>query len=578
MPTPLLYLPLKPPVRYDLVQPLANWLDDDTTQSRFGGGSSNNIAANDGAQWVVPKPTFCSVECRTELLRIASLRNCLAEHLQDSHHSALDHEMLRDCQDYHATLLEFEKRGFPTKMSSSDFDEVSNGGDGGSGSTNNSVNLTWRGAFSKTQHEMHHSLVWDRICTLWNIAALQSAKASFDSDPKSKDGLKIAISYLQQAASNLAVCRQIVSAQIESDEDVISTVDVSVAMLEFWETMCLAQAQTCIYRMANLGGGSVRNHTTLAYLVQGAAPLYNDALKFAQDPRLQSEIPKQCQDWAAQCKAQSLLCQARAHFHMSIEHRLSKTAYGKEIAHLQRTLSILKEASALCNATQVLKEASKLLSSLSSKNKDEYSPMAAAAATIQPDIDNLTRLANDRLHQADIDNCNIYMEAIPPQEDLPEIRSQTMVKRDLPMPTEMLTPRVKLFEWEDDPNRHPKPSAPPPPSNPGDDNDDHEEDDDRDGGSYGDGFLPPPPPPPGYDNANFLVDGGGEEEGSILQLPPPPIGPPGGPPLPPPPAYDLVQPIPPPTSPPPPPAYRSNLQRTDSDLARELQAKFDMEG
>ena len=565
MPTPLLYLPLKPPVRYDLVQPLADWLDDDTTQSGFGGGSSN--VANDSVQWVVPKPTFCSVECRTELLRIAALRNCLAEHLQDSHHSALDHEMLRDCQDYHATLLEFEKRGFPTKMSSSDFDEICNGGDGGgTGGTTTSVNLTWRGAFSKTQHEMHHSLVWDRICTLWNIAALQSAKASFDSDPKSKDGLKIAISYLQQAASNLTVCRQIVSSQIESDEDVISTVDVSLPMLEFWETMCLAQAQSCIYRMANLGGGSVRNHTTLAYLVQGAAPLYNDALKLAQDPRLQSEVPQQCQDWAAQCKAQSLLCQARAHFHMSIEHRLSKTAYGKEIAHLQRTLSILREASALCNATQVLKEATKILPSLTSKNKDEYSPMAAAAATIQPDIDNLTRLANDRLHQADIDNCNIYMEAIPPQEDLPEIRSQTMVKRDLPMPPEMLTPRIKLFEWENDPNRHssgrPKPSAPPPPSYPGDDNNnDHYEE--GDGGSHGDGFLPPPPPPPGYDNANFL----GEEEGSTLPLPLPPAGPP----LPPPPAYDVVQPI-------PPPAYRSTLQRTDSDLARELQAKFDMEG
>jgi hypothetical protein len=249
---------------------------------------------------------------------------------------------------------------------------------------------------------------------------------------------------------------------------------------------------------------------------------------------------------------------------MSIEHRLSKTGYGKEIAHLQRTLSVLKEASALCNATQVLKDASKLLSSFSPTKSSEYSPMAAAAATIQPDIDNLTRLATDRLLQADIDNCNIYMEAIPLPSDLPEIRAQTMVKRDLPMPPEMLIPRVKLFEWENDPARFssgrtgPTPSAPSPPTNYPDDDDDGHED-----GPYNDDFLTPPPPPPGYD-----FDGGvylGEDTPLTASLGPPP-----------PPAYDLIQPLQ------PPPAYPgennlAKLERTDSDLARELQSKFDME-
>merc|ERR1712137_1254536 len=207
------------------------------------------------------------------------------------------------------TLLEFERRGFPT----------------GGVDEENGINLTWRGAFCDDDQETHHTLLWDRACTLWNIAALLSAEAALKSDENTKEGLKLAIGNLQQAASHMSLCRQLLDFSRENDG--ISTVDLSKPMLQFWEKLLFAQAQLRIYKLANLGGSAVRNHTTLAYLIQGAAPMYNEALTLAKDPRLQSEIPDECQEWAAHCKAKSLLCQARAYFHLSIQHRLA-SEYG----------------------------------------------------------------------------------------------------------------------------------------------------------------------------------------------------------------------------------------------------------
>uniref|UniRef100_A0A7S4AU68 BRO1 domain-containing protein n=1 Tax=Pseudo-nitzschia australis TaxID=44445 RepID=A0A7S4AU68_9STRA len=452
MPSPILYLPFKVPVRYDLVQPLANWLDDDESQVGFNNRSSSYSHSHSHTEvdaapaMTIPKPAYNSIQCRSELLRIAALRNCMSEALQDSHKSALEeHEMLRDCQDYHATLLEFEKRGFPT-------------GGGGDADEENGINLTWKGGFSDDDGsqkaggigvtETHHTLLWDRACTLWNIAALRSAAAALDTDDKTKEGLKSAISHLQQAASHLSLCRQILEHSRENEY--ISTVDLSKPMLQFWEKMLLAQAQTCIYKMANLEGSSVRNHTTLAFLIQGAAPLYNEALTLAQDPRLQSELPTRCQEWAAHCKAQSLVCQARAYFHMSIEMRLSKT-HGREIGRLRQAVAALNTVLDFCKSTQILKEAASLFNKESAKNSrggTTIGPIAEAAASIQPEVEGLLRLASDRLKAAEEDNRTVYLEDVPNPRNLQEIRSQTLVKTDLPLPEAMLRSRANLFGWE----------------------------------------------------------------------------------------------------------------------------------
>jgi len=404
MPTALLYMPLKVPPRHDLVQPLTAWLDSDE-QVGFGGGFgglSSGAGPDHGhyedddpvpAQWIVPKPEFSSRQCRAELLRLAALRNCLSEHLQDSHKAALEERALEDCQDYHATLLEFEKQGFPSVES-----EATEG-----------IALTWKGAFATAQLETHHSLVWDRVGCLWNVAALQSFVAANNQDLTTKEGCKTVISLLQSSASLLSTLQQLVEPQD------YSTVDCSTAMLQFWETLLKAQAQFCIYKMANLGG-TTRQHTTLAYLIQAAASLFNEALTLAQDPRLQSEVPKQSKRWATHCKAQSLICQARATFHMSIEHRLQHE-HGLELARLSQCVAQLKEC---------------------------YDFWKSAELDLQ-EVNGLVQLARDRLDRARSDNDSIYLDDVP--TSLPEIRAQTMVKSNLPLPPAMMQPNVSLFQW-----------------------------------------------------------------------------------------------------------------------------------
>lgn len=383
---------LKVPPRNDLVQPLANWLDSDEHQVGFE--HHNNVTDDDDddpLQWVVPKPDFSSVECRSELLRLAALRNDLSENLQESHKTALSKNALEDCQEYHATLLEFEKRGFPTSE-----DEQ------------NGIALTWKGAYSPLQFETHYSLVWDRVCTLWNVAALQSSLAA-DADCNTKEGCKISISQSQTAASNLAILRQLTESQD------YSTVDVSQAMLSFWEKLLLAQGQLSIYRMCNLGD-TIRQHTTLAYLIQASAGLYNEALQWAQDPRLLSEVPKQSKEWGSHCKAKSLFFQARALFHLSIEHR-QQQEHGPEIAQLRKCVQHLKECAGFCKSADLL----------------------------LPEVDGLMAMAQDRLTRAENDNHIIYMDDIP--RELPEVRAQLMVKKNLPLAPAMMLTSVDLFSF-----------------------------------------------------------------------------------------------------------------------------------
>ena len=176
--------------------------------------------------------------------------------------------------------------------------------------------------------------------------------------------------------------------------------------------------------------------------------MYNEALTLAKDPRLQSEIPEESQEWAAHCKAKSLLCQARAYFHLSIQHRLA-SEYGYELARLKQTNKALDEVLRFCQTTQKIREASEGARKMKQNlKKGKPTPIAEAASTIQPEAEGLKKLASDRYAAAEADNRSVYLEEIPNVADLPEVRAQTMVKTDLPLPEAMLQPRANLFAWE----------------------------------------------------------------------------------------------------------------------------------
>ena len=270
----MLILPLKPAVRGDVQNTLGTWLDSDEQQVSF--------EFSDPLQFVMPKPDFSAAACRNDLLRLQSLRNCLSDAFlkAQSHKAALEENALPDAYEYHAALLEFEKRGFPT------LDDSHNG-----------LVLAWKGAWSPHKPEQHSTLLWDRACVTYNIVALLTAQAAACS-LTDRAACKQAVGHYQTAAGILVVLRDFCASQD------FASVDLSQAMLQFWLAYCMAEGQTFVYRMASQAADA--KHTTLAYLAQSSFALWNEALSKAQEPRLESEVDTSAKEWATYAKANAM--------------------------------------------------------------------------------------------------------------------------------------------------------------------------------------------------------------------------------------------------------------------------------
>jgi hypothetical protein len=391
----MLILPLKPAVRYDLSLALAKWLDDDDLQVSFQ--PANPL------QFILPKPDFSSTACRQDLIRLQSLRNCISDCIlkPGSHVHALEERALEDLQEYHAVLLEFEKRGFPTI----DDDTIP-------------IHIVWKDAFHQSQQEEHATLIWERACTMFNIVALLTQKAH-DTSVTDRESCKQAVGYCQQAASLLSILRELTSSQQLRP---FATVDLSDGMLQFWEKVLIAHAQDFIYRMASLAPASTdpgQQHNTLAKLAQSTFLLFKQALTAAQDPRLESELPQQSQEWGAHCKAASMLAAAKAKYHQSVGYRVT-AAWGKEIA--------------------ALKDCQEKLEAL----RDFLKPLETTSTNYtNRECTAILPVVTDRLHEADRDNYKIYQEEIPSK--LPEIEAKQLAKINPELPTHMLVPKIALF-------------------------------------------------------------------------------------------------------------------------------------
>jgi hypothetical protein len=380
-----LIIPLKAPPRYDLKEPLSQWLDGPHDE-----GSP--------MEYVCTRPKLRSIDCQKDLTRLAAVRNSLSGAItkSEAHRHALDEFGLQDCHEYHAVLLAFEEKGFPT------CDEAS------------PLELTWKAAVSP-QKEKHGSLVWDRACTLWNISALESFLAA--QQGVDKDGRKQAIKHYQNASA----CMRYLQEAIEGQS--FETVDMNKSLMQFWERAMLAKAQIAAYDMVATSPGK---HAMLSYLAMGAVPVLNEALTHAKDPLVVSNLPNLIEEWAAECKAESMLMTARAEYHQSVVNREAQE-WGKEIARLAKAQSHFKEC----------------VDFLKSSDMD-----SALAETI-------LRLVIDRKRQALIDN-NTYQDDIP--DEVPGILAKLLAKNDGEMPETMTKPKVPLFI-----KREPvvAPSAPP---------------------------------------------------------------------------------------------------------------------
>lgn len=351
-------------------------------------------------QYMSERPNLRSIDCHHDLTRLAALRNCLSDAItkSEAHKYALDEFALQDCHEYHAALLTFEKKGFPT------LDEAS------------PLKLTWKAAVPP-QNEAHGSLVWDRACTLWNISALESFLAA--QQGIDKDGRKQAIKHYQNASACMRYLQDAIKGQT------FETVDMNKSLLQFWEKAMLAKAQLAAYDMVATTPGK---DGMLSYLAMGAVPVLNEALTHAKDPFVVSNLPKPIEKWAAECKADSMMLTARAEYHQSVVAREAQE-WGKEIGRLAKAQYHFKECVDFMESSEL---------------------DSALAETI-------LRLVTDRKSLAEIDNNKYYLDEVP--KEFPSILAKLLAKNDAEMPESMTTPKMPLFIKRAPPAK--PPNAPP---------------------------------------------------------------------------------------------------------------------
>lgn len=380
-------LPLKTGPRVDIQSALTKWLDDPHDPS--------TDMAHHPLDFILPKPKYRSAQIAPELMRLQSLRNDLLLSLPkpEAHAHALADRGLEDAMEYHASVLAFETQGF---------------------SSDKCCSIPYRGAFSSQEMETHGSLVWDRAVTLYNIAALIMYQAAH-CETAHRESCKQAISHCQQAAYILQTCQDLCANMTE-----ISTVDLSAPLLTVAASSCLAYAQSCICKMVAVSSESP-SKATLSVLMQGAHTLYNTVLEQAQDPRLQSDMPNQARELAAEAKLHSMIYAVRARWVQSQLVR-EEHKFGIEI-------SCLKVCHDQCNAVRKF---------LETNSFNTHAPMAAIREfnAVAPQV-------LDRLEEVIADNRSTYHEIIP--DAPPALTGKQLAKQATSLPTAMLQPAQALL-------------------------------------------------------------------------------------------------------------------------------------
>jgi hypothetical protein len=464
----MLILPLKTSSRNSIKDDLSKWLDNQwhnqtgsgSVTSMYGHNHHNSSSATSTTTTTLPPPSFdtvlqkqqptlTSAQCYMELQRLQSVRNCIVDSIlkANSHPMAIKENALRDCYEYHAILLQFEQHGFSDSATMAPSSEQQP-----------FPAITWKGAYDNSESETHSTLVWDRVCIMYNIAALLSYQIYHNySMPKlssvtDRDVFKAAIRDSQLCASILSILRELCTTISKSDTPFF-TIDLSPQLLSFWEKLFIAEAQHYIYRMASMTSTTTttedndaigRKHRTDAVLCQSMHELYNDALTATKDPRLVSEIYDHVQSYGYYTKTSSMLSLGRAYYHQSIVYH-ANGEYGNEIAALRDCQIKLQQGIDFIN-----QESS---NGKNSGSKDKKKGKDATTSTtfintidtsyLLRECQTLLAIVKDTIRTVDDMNLRIYHNVIP--KAIPQIPSQQLAKINPILPNDMIIPQIPLF-------------------------------------------------------------------------------------------------------------------------------------
>lgn len=233
------------------------------------------------------------------------------------------------------------------------------------------------------------SLAYERVCVLFNIAALQSAVAasqSLDND----EGLKLAAKLFQQAAGIFAHLKATVMVAIHQEP----TPDLNPDTLHALSQLMLAQAQEIFVKKAVQ---DKMKDAVVAKLCSQAEELYAEVLKTFQKEFLRHLWDK---DWIPTVAGKQAAYHALAEYYQSLVCKSSKQI-GEEIARLEHASELIKAAQSRSGKTQFF-------------------------------ADYATKIERN-LTDAKKDNDFIYHERIPDAKNLPPL-GKALLAKQLPMP------------------------------------------------------------------------------------------------------------------------------------------------
>lgn len=176
------------------------------------------------------------------------------------------------------------------------------------------------------------SLAYEKVCTLFNIAALQSSIAA-SQNLENDDGLKLASKLFQQSAGIFTHLKAAAPAAIPQEP----TSDLSSEVLTVLASLMIAQAQEIFVVKAIRDS---MKDIVIAKLACQAEELYSDVLRGLQKDSLRNIWDK---EWVATIAGKQAGFHAMTQFFQSLSCRASGK-FGEEISRLQNAVELFKSA------------------------------------------------------------------------------------------------------------------------------------------------------------------------------------------------------------------------------------------
>ncbi|OWZ77273.1 pH-response regulator protein palA/RIM20 [Cryptococcus neoformans Bt85] len=247
------------------------------------------------------------------------------------------------------------------------------------------------------------SLTFERACVLFNMAALYASMAASERRAEA-EGIKRALGYLTAAAGVLEylITSVLPTLRSELSSPQAAGYDMTESFLGTLKEFVLAEAQECYWQQAVLQG--TYKNGLIGKLSMKVSEYYKAALASMNgtDYPSSSYFPL---NWTAHINVKQMHFEAAAQFRLSQED-LEKSRYGEEIGRL------------------------KVAEGLAKKGLD--AARKGVADSVVSDLQQLQAAIKSSLERAVRDNDLVYVQPIPPANQLAPIVGVGMVKVNIP--------------------------------------------------------------------------------------------------------------------------------------------------